>query len=564
MYYGATSRPRVTPSAHLRPLLVATAIVATLLGLAATWYYAAHDLTLSHYDAKAHLVVARRIFDSLTPGWRQIGAVWLPLPHVLNALPVQVDAWYRTGGSGIAISLLSFVTAAVALVWYVQRSTGVLAASVVTAAVFLLQPDLLYLQATPMTEALLLGLTVLGVVLLARWAETGGVGRAWPAGLALALACLTRYESWPVTAAALAVAAVVVWRPGWLPGSDLRRAVVGSDLNRTVAGSDLPRVAAGSDLPRAAHVPLSAPLAIARVARVGIWPLGAFLGFLVLSKATVGAWLVTGGFYVAENPAHGDPLLALTQVGWGLGRIAGWPATWLAGLAALVVLVEGVRSPRRRTWWFALALCGCAALPFYAFISGHPFRIRYMVPLLAATAALNGLLIATLPRKARWVGALVVLGLLAADRRPLGLTSPMLEEAQWDRSNQAARRDVTACLMQEWQGEPILVSMGALAHYMQELSVDGFALRDFVHEGIGDIWYAAIDAPAHHVTWWLLEERAEGGDMFAARLAEDPSYLDGFERRCEGGGVALYRRVGSAAPRQHGPATRVGPVAPAG
>ena len=48
-------------------------------------------LSLSHYDAKAHLVVARRIFDSLTPSWEQIGAVWLPLPHVLNALPVQID-----------------------------------------------------------------------------------------------------------------------------------------------------------------------------------------------------------------------------------------------------------------------------------------------------------------------------------------------------------------------------------------------------------------------------------------------------------------------------------------
>jgi hypothetical protein len=60
-------------------------------------------LTLSHYDAKAHLVVARRVFDSLTPSWEQIGAVWLPLPHVLNALPVQIDWMYRTGASAIAI-----------------------------------------------------------------------------------------------------------------------------------------------------------------------------------------------------------------------------------------------------------------------------------------------------------------------------------------------------------------------------------------------------------------------------------------------------------------------------
>ncbi len=64
---------------------------ATLAGAAALLHYLRAGLTLAHYDAKAHLVVARRIFDSVTPTWDQIGAVWLPLPHVLNMLPVQID-----------------------------------------------------------------------------------------------------------------------------------------------------------------------------------------------------------------------------------------------------------------------------------------------------------------------------------------------------------------------------------------------------------------------------------------------------------------------------------------
>ena len=81
-------------------------------GVAAALVYWQQGLTLSHYDAKGHLVVARRVLDSLTPGWLQLGAVWLPLPHVLNLLPVQVDAWYRTGASAIAISILSIGAAA--------------------------------------------------------------------------------------------------------------------------------------------------------------------------------------------------------------------------------------------------------------------------------------------------------------------------------------------------------------------------------------------------------------------------------------------------------------------
>ncbi len=75
------------------------------------WHYHRLGLTLSHYDARGHLVVARRIFDSITPGWQQIGAVWLPLPHLLNALPVQIDVFYRTGASGVAISIASFALA---------------------------------------------------------------------------------------------------------------------------------------------------------------------------------------------------------------------------------------------------------------------------------------------------------------------------------------------------------------------------------------------------------------------------------------------------------------------
>ena len=78
-------------------------------------------LALGHYDARAHLVVARRILDSLMPGWQQIGAVWLPLPHVLNMLPVQVDAWYRSGASAIAISIASMAVAAWALTRSRQR-----------------------------------------------------------------------------------------------------------------------------------------------------------------------------------------------------------------------------------------------------------------------------------------------------------------------------------------------------------------------------------------------------------------------------------------------------------
>ncbi len=86
----------------------AVAIAAGAGGALVALHYYRLGLTLTHYDARGHLVVARRILDSITPGWQQIGAVWLPLPHVLNALPAQIDVLYRTGGSAVAISVLAF------------------------------------------------------------------------------------------------------------------------------------------------------------------------------------------------------------------------------------------------------------------------------------------------------------------------------------------------------------------------------------------------------------------------------------------------------------------------
>jgi len=43
-------------------------------------------------DAVAHINIARKVFDSRTPGLLQLGTVWLPLPHLLM-LPFLANDW---------------------------------------------------------------------------------------------------------------------------------------------------------------------------------------------------------------------------------------------------------------------------------------------------------------------------------------------------------------------------------------------------------------------------------------------------------------------------------------
>jgi hypothetical protein len=142
-----------------------------------------------------------------------------------------------------------------------------------------------------------------------------------------------------------------------------------------------------------------------------------------------------------------------------------------------------------------------------------------------------------------WGVAIILMSSVLVESPPWNMQAPMLLEAQWDRGASVGRRDVTACLVREYRGEKVLASMGSLAHYMQELSANGFDIADFINEGNGEIWNLALQTgPAPHAGWMLVEEVAEGGDVLAERVRHDPDFTRGMHRVCEGGGVALYKR----------------------
>ena len=491
-----------------RSVLVATAFAAAMLGTLVAFRFAALDLTLSHYDARGHLVVARRIFDSITPGWQQIGAVWLPLPHLLNALPVQVDWLYRTGASGVFISIVSFAVAVSAVAWVIAFLTGSWIAAAAGTLVFALNPNVLYLQSTPMTEPLLIALNVASIALLlahcealirTKGATPGGVLSPAFVGWAFVLACMTRYEAWPVAIGSLVAAVWVLWRRGLGPAHALR--------------------------------------AVGRIAR---FPICAIAGFTVFSKIVVGSWFASD-FFVPENPAQGHPVEAVRLIVWGVRELSGTGLV-VAGLIGCAVLTaDALRSREGASRILPLALLGMASVPWSAFVDGHPYRIRYMVPLLAVQAIGAGVATGSW-RRGRLTLALGLLVVAAFELRPLALTAPMVMEAQWDRPNIGARAAVTSCLRDGYHGESIMASMGSLGHYMQDLSKAGFSIRDFLHEGNGDIWLNALYTPRPYAAWILVEEKAEGGDMLARIAREHPAFLAGYTKVCEAAGLALYRR----------------------
>ena len=133
------------------------ALAAVVVGFIALIVSYLRGYMLLYGDAVAHLGIARRILDSRNPGLAQLGGVWLPLPHLLMLPFVQKMEWWQNGLAGAWPSLLCYVAVLLGSTGCARRMMSpqwALAATVF----YGLNPNLLYLSTTAMTEPLFLAL----------------------------------------------------------------------------------------------------------------------------------------------------------------------------------------------------------------------------------------------------------------------------------------------------------------------------------------------------------------------------------------------------------------------
>jgi hypothetical protein len=177
------------------------------------FYFRRGDVLL-YGDAVAHINIARRVFDSRTPGLLQLGTVWLPLPHLLM-VPFLFSNWmWKTGVGGSIPSMAAYVFGTLGIFRLLrsalrssQTDSTARIAAWGAAIVYGANPNLIYLQATAMTEPLYLALFIWAVVYFnefVRWTgdaeDRSGAASARSSllkcGVCLAAACLTRYDGW--------------------------------------------------------------------------------------------------------------------------------------------------------------------------------------------------------------------------------------------------------------------------------------------------------------------------------------------------------------------------------
>ena len=204
--------------------LGATILTAVMVSIGALWYSASHEWILLYGDAYAHLLIARSIVDSPAPGIVQLGGVWLPLPHLIMQPFIWSDSLWRTGLAGSLSSMPCYVIAAVYLFLSARRLTHNSPASFVGSLAFILNPNVLYLQTTPLTEPVLMATMTAGCYYFLAWAQDDDSKQLIWTAVALFLATLARYDGW-----ALYLACFVLIIPiGWLKHH--RRAQIGGNL----------------------------------------------------------------------------------------------------------------------------------------------------------------------------------------------------------------------------------------------------------------------------------------------------------------------------------------------
>lgn len=173
-------------------MLASLIAISTIAG----YLFWSQGLNLYYGDAEAHLNIARRLNDSITPGYEQIGTVWLPLLHVLLIPFVRIDSMWQSGLAGVFPSAISFVLAGLFLFFAARRSFDSTAAGAVAAFAFALNPNLLYLQSAPMTESLFFACQCGMIAAIVRFSQTSSMMAVVLAGIAGCLGSLTRYDGW--------------------------------------------------------------------------------------------------------------------------------------------------------------------------------------------------------------------------------------------------------------------------------------------------------------------------------------------------------------------------------
>jgi hypothetical protein len=492
------------------------ALASVVLGFVALLFSNARGYMLLYGDAVAHLGIARRILDSRNPGLSQLGGVWLPLPHLLILPFVQKMEWWQNGLAGAFPSLLCYIISVIGmyrLARWMMTPRWAFAAT----AFYAVNPNLLYLATTAMTEPLFLALliwtTLLTVECVAaiRAAKAGPVARRLLLiGLLILAAVFTRYDGWVLGAAVWCTLtwqlslSRELWRkvaPSFVVFTLLAVAGPASwlaynqhffhdalDFMRgpySAAAIEKKTTPPGSSHYHGWHNPVWAFVLFTRTAQLDAAPWE--MGFVVMAAAIAGLIVAVRRRFVLPALLLWIPLpFYIYSIAYGSVPIfipPLWPHSFYNSRYGMGMLP-------------ALALYACFALEWLQqrLRSGQPLMARLLHPVVLSLIAINAVFM-------------------------LYSVPLVLKEAK---ANSTTRVAFETALAQELKsypaGVPILMYN---SDHVGALQQAGIPLRQTLNEGDYDSWKAALAKPAESAAYVV----AIAGDQVSEAVAAHPEGL---------------------------------------
>lgn len=192
-------------------------LIATSVSIGAIYISYTNDLILSYGDSESHINISKRVIDSITPGFAQLGGIWLPIPHLLMVPLVKIDFLWRSGLAGAIVSGFLFVIASIYIYKLTFLVTGKKTPSIVAFLVFILNPNLLYLQSTPMSEVPFISFCVISIYYFVSFLKTDFAIYLSVAAFFGFCATLSRYDGWllVLAEAALIVVSYLLKKKSW-------------------------------------------------------------------------------------------------------------------------------------------------------------------------------------------------------------------------------------------------------------------------------------------------------------------------------------------------------------
>jgi cellulose synthase/poly-beta-1,6-N-acetylglucosamine synthase-like glycosyltransferase len=512
--------------------LVATIVTACITSIVACLYYFQQHEILLYEDAYSHLRISRSVFDNITPGIAQLGTVWLPLPHVLIWPFIWNDYLWHSGLAGSLVSMPCYVIAAIYLFLSARRLTGNSSASFIGTLAFIFNPNILYLQSTPLSETVCIAALMMTGYYFIAWIQEGSLNYLiFTAGCTF-LATLARYDGWALFLALLCLIPLV----GLMKRQ--RLAQIGGNLIvfGVLGGFGIGLWFAWN------KIIFGDPLFFQR----GVYSSQAQQS-IVLQRNQLysyhNLWQAIRFYTIDFGQSVGPILCLLAAVGliWFVIRHRFTPST----LGALVFLVPFA--------FYVAALYGGQAIiwlpaanppdaPYYVFL----YNVRYGAQMVAPVAFFIALLVGNLsPLKLTHfvkMGTLIFVAVILLQSfwtTSQGILS--LQDGQYNYSC-FARQNVNQFLAEHYNGGRILEDFYAVGFDSSKIGID---FKNIIYEGSGPYWLQALHDPADSVDWIVVKPDSNI-DLVAHSIdLNSPLFLSQFTLVAkQDNNVYLYHRLG--------------------